>query len=271
MAGDTNTKRTVAILAFHKIGEPSPGGWETWYYTSALEFIAYLNYLRDHAWEVIDAAALMRGLSDPEGLPHRAAVVTFDDGYRSVLTVAAPLLVQFGYPAVVFVPTEYVGQGSHSFDANSREPDEPLCTWAELRSLERYGVAVQSHGVSHRAFSELTRTQQVAEVRESKAILESQLQKPVELFAFPYGDGGNNPQELGETLERVGYQAACVYDGLLMQLPVADRYRLSRLTLGRWADPQTVFESAADKANEPKTSRTGNEGLVDQTGIAPAS
>ena len=52
--------------------------------TSELEFIAYLSYLRGHAREVIVAAALLRGLSDPEGLPHRAAVVTFDDGYRYV-------------------------------------------------------------------------------------------------------------------------------------------------------------------------------------------
>ena len=221
MAAETTARRTVAILAFHKVGEPTPGGWQTWYCTSEREFIGYLSYLREHAWEVIDAAALLRGVSDPDRLPYRAAVVTFDDAYRSVLTVAAPVLRQFGYPAVVFVPTAFVGLRSHAFDAHSGEPDEPLCTWDELRSLERHGVTAQSHGVMHKAFSELTPGQQVADLQESKAVLESQLQKPVELFAFPYGDGGNDSQELSKTFARVGYQAACLYNGLFTHVPTA--------------------------------------------------
>ena len=55
--------------------------------------------------------------------PHRRTVaVTFDDGLRSVLERAFPLLERLGLPATVFVPTDLVGV------------DEPL-SW---RGVERW-------------------------------------------------------------------------------------------------------------------------------------
>ena len=38
-----------------------------------------------------------------------AVAVTFDDGYLETLTVAEPLLAEFGVPATVFVPTDFLG------------------------------------------------------------------------------------------------------------------------------------------------------------------
>jgi peptidoglycan/xylan/chitin deacetylase (PgdA/CDA1 family) len=234
-----SSERKLAILSLHKVGDPSPGGWETWYYVPEPEFAAHLTYLRDNNWHVIDMATLLRALTEPSCLPARAALLTFDDGYRSTLDVALPLLLQFGYPAVVFVPTACVGMGSHSFDTNSREPDEPLCTWDELRELQRCGVSVQSHGATHRAFSTLTLAEQEEEMVRSKAVLEFELNKPVEMFCYPYGDGGTNPQQVGRMLKRSGYKAACLYDGLLAQLPITDPNRLSRLFIGRGSDLHT--------------------------------
>ena len=34
----TSLARTVAILSYHKIGPPAPGGWESWYYVSEETF-----------------------------------------------------------------------------------------------------------------------------------------------------------------------------------------------------------------------------------------
>lgn len=44
-------------------------------------------------------------------LPAAAACITFDDGYRDNLTVAAPILRRHGLPATVFVATGYTGGG----------------------------------------------------------------------------------------------------------------------------------------------------------------
>jgi peptidoglycan/xylan/chitin deacetylase (PgdA/CDA1 family) len=232
--------RSLAILGYHKIGEPSHGGWQTWFYVPEEIFAGHLSYLREHGWQVIDLLALFRGIAAPESLPERAALLTFDDGYRSIRTVALPWLLRFGFPAVLFVSTDYIG-GSNDFDAG-QEPEEAICNWDELRELERLGVSIQSHGASHRAFSKLSLPEQEEDLTRSRITLEAGLEKPVEVFAYPYGDGGTEPRSTGRALERAGYRAACLYKGGPNPLPVAEPYRLTRLAMGPDTDLQVALE-----------------------------
>jgi peptidoglycan/xylan/chitin deacetylase (PgdA/CDA1 family) len=231
---------SIAILGYHKIGPPAPGGWETWYYVSEEVFARQLAALGDGGWQPVDCASFLRGLVEPESLPERAALITFDDGYASVREVALPWLERFGYPAVLFMPTDFVGR-TNLFDAES-EPEERLCDWDELRELAHRGVAVQSHGASHRPFSELAPSERVFELERSKAALEDQLAQTVELFAYAYGDDAGTPPELREALIRTGYVGACSYGGGLISTPPADLYRLERLAMGPETDLATALE-----------------------------
>src|SRR3954451_3940213 len=97
-------RQRVAILGYHKIGPPSPSAWETWYYVPTDAFRRQMEQLRDGGWEVLDATRLLRGLDDPSCLGERSALIAFDDAYRSVLMEAAPVLREFHFPAIVFVP-----------------------------------------------------------------------------------------------------------------------------------------------------------------------
>ena len=235
----------VAILGFHKIGPPSPGAWETWYYVPEPTFVDHLSYLHENGWQVIDLATLLRGLAAPQELPPRAALITFDDGYRSVLEVALPCLIRFGYPAVHFVPTDFIGRRNW-FDGGA-EPEEPICDWDDLRELERWGVSVQPHGASHRWFSKLDLVEQEEELRRPKAVLEAGLGKPAEIFSFPYGDDGADPGVTGEALKRAGYRAACLYGGGPIRVPVANPFRLARLAMV----PDTDLHMALDLKGLP--------------------
>jgi peptidoglycan/xylan/chitin deacetylase (PgdA/CDA1 family) len=231
--------RTLAILGFHKVGEPPPGGWETWYYIPETTFAGYLNYLRENDWQVIDLESFLRSLTAPDDLPERMALLTFDDGYQSMRTVVLPWLLRFGYPAVLFVPTDFIG-GHNTFDADV-EPEEAICNWDDLRELERQGVSIQSHGASHRGFSDLDPMEQEEELLRSKAVLEAGLGKRVEVFSYPYGDDGANPQSLRRVMRRAGYRAGCLYGGGPNRLPVSDPYRLTRLAMGPDTDLQTAL------------------------------
>jgi peptidoglycan/xylan/chitin deacetylase (PgdA/CDA1 family) len=227
--GEQGKCRTLAILGFHKIG-PAPGGWETWFYVPQATFVGYLDFLKEDGWQVLDVAAFLRGLAEPDSLPERAALITFDDGYRSILDYGLPELRRFGYPAVMFVPTAFIG-GHNTFDADN-EPEEAICGWKELRELQRCGVSIQSHGVSHRAFSALYPSGQKKELLRSKAALEDGLGKPVEVFSYAYGDCGPEPGAARSMLARAGYRAACLYGGGPLRVPVADPYRLERVAVG---------------------------------------
>jgi peptidoglycan/xylan/chitin deacetylase (PgdA/CDA1 family) len=233
--------RKLAILSFHKIGEPPPGGWTTWFYIPEETFIRQLTCLGTHGWQVIDQSRFLKGLEDPESLPHRSALLTFDDGYRSMRTVALPLLKRFGFPAVLFVPTRYIG-GRDTFGSGS-QPQEPICDWDDLKELESGGVSIQSHGVSHRRFSVMNLEEQRAELLHSKAALEEGLGHSVEIFAFPYGDDGANPEALRKELEQAGYRSACLFKGGPISFPLANPYRLPRLAMG----PDTDLEAALER------------------------
>ena len=230
--------KRVAVLSYHKIGPPAPGGWETWFYIPEAVFANQLAALHDGGWQPVDLAAFLQGLTEPERLPERTAFITFDDGYRSVRELALPWLESFACPAVLFMPTDFVG-GTNVFDS---EPEEPLCDWDELRELVRRGVAVQSHGESHRAFSELAPTERALELERSKAVLEAELAQPVELFAYPYGDDAGAAPDVRAALARTGYRAACLYGGGTFTFPPQDPYRLERLAMGPDTDLTAALE-----------------------------
>jgi peptidoglycan/xylan/chitin deacetylase (PgdA/CDA1 family) len=232
----------LAILSYHKVGDPPPGSWEPWYYVPAGLLADQLAALREGGWEFVDLATALDGLSNPDALPERSVLVTFDDAYRSVLDLGLPVLGQLGAPGVVFVPAGLVGS-MNSFDKGISEPLEPLCTWDELRDLEAGGISVQSHGVEHVSLSKLEGDALDAELSESKRRLEDALEKTIEMFAFPYGDGGADPVAVTDGLRRCDYRAACLYGGGPVELPAADPYRLSRLAVG--LDSDVAAEVAA--------------------------
>jgi peptidoglycan/xylan/chitin deacetylase (PgdA/CDA1 family) len=230
----------VAILAFHKIGQPPAHGWDSWFYIPEATFVGYLSYLYENGWQVIDLVTFLHGLVMPDVLPRRSVLLTFDDGFRSMRYVALPWLLEFRYPAVLFVPTDFIG-GRNWFDAGE-EPEEALCDWDDLRELDRCGVSVQSHSASHRHFSELDQAQQKEELLRSKAVLEAGLRKPITVFAYPYGDGGLDPGMQRDMLKQAGYLSACLYKGGPVRLSTADPYRLTRVPMGPDTDLQAELE-----------------------------
>jgi peptidoglycan/xylan/chitin deacetylase (PgdA/CDA1 family) len=224
----------VVILGHHKIGPIPEGYWESWYYVSVEAFTAQLRLLRERGYAFLALRAFLDGLDKPASLPPKSVLVTFDDGYTSLLKYAVPVLKEFACPAVVFVPTGLVG-GSNSFD-HQVEPHEAIATWDELREFEKHGVAVQPHGVNHAALSDISRSEIEKEIADSKRAIEENLKRPAQLFSFPYGDNGKEPALTAALLKKHGYRAACLYGGKKVPFAAANRYKLTRIALGSDSD-----------------------------------
>jgi peptidoglycan/xylan/chitin deacetylase (PgdA/CDA1 family) len=223
------TARQLVILGYHRIGSPAPDGWETWFQISRPTFVEQLAAIRRSGWTVLDVATLVAGLGDPDRLPERSVVITFDDGYRCMVDVALPCLQQEAMPAILFIPTDHVGS-PNAFDPG--EPPGRICDWDDLAVLERQGVSVQSHAASHRAFSDLSLNERVEELRRSKNALDEALGRPTRLFAYPFGDVGGHQTSLEAHAELLGYAGACLYPGGTNELPGAHPFRLERNAMG---------------------------------------
>ncbi len=156
----------LAILGYHHIGEPSGGQAGTRWYLSEKAFEEHLSYLRDAGWNVVGVDTFLRGLTQPEVFPANPVLITFDDCHRSLRDVALRLLQRFGYPALAFAPTDFIG-AQNTYDIECA-PQEPLCSWQDLQELEAGGVSIQSHSATHRGLSWLESGEQEEELWRSK-------------------------------------------------------------------------------------------------------
>ena len=97
----------VPILAYHGVTEGvergSLGNRRRLHVPAPL-FEEHLRLLTSR-WHPIPLSELRARLAGGQPIPKRAVAITFDDGYRNVLSVAWPLLRRFSVPATLFVLT----------------------------------------------------------------------------------------------------------------------------------------------------------------------
>ncbi len=98
----------LAVFTHHHVLEPHPGYPFDLAVADATpdQFRRRLEAVASR-FDVIGIEELCRAL-DGAPLPPNPALITFDDGYRSCLEVAVPVLRQVGLRAVFFVATSYV-------------------------------------------------------------------------------------------------------------------------------------------------------------------
>lgn len=129
----------VAVLLYHRVAEP-PADPQLLCVTPQ-RFAEQMEEVRRRyrVLRVSELAAALRA----RRLPHRAVVVTFDDGYVDNLQHAAPVLRQLEVPAMVFVATGDLDAGTRFWwDELERALLEPV----ELPPI----IAVTINGTLHR-------------------------------------------------------------------------------------------------------------------------
>ena len=231
MIPETMISKSIAILAYHKIGN-APGEWQTWSYVTADIFKNHLETLKRSGWKIISYQNFSEGLANPTMLPDKSLLISFDDGYRNNLTVALPILKEYNYNGVMFVPTNFVG-GYNAFDADIfYEPKELMCTWEELILLENSGISIQSHGVNHVHLSDLSETELEKELVLSKTTLERKLRKTIDSISYPYGDWGKDFSLTEKHLLKAGFKSAFLYGGGAFKTNNYHPFQISRIAIG---------------------------------------
>jgi peptidoglycan/xylan/chitin deacetylase (PgdA/CDA1 family) len=76
----------------------------------ASRFARFMRYLATH-YHPVHLGRIVEWLAGGPPPPEKAVAVTFDDGYRNVLTVAGPILSELSIPATLFVVTDFVLEG----------------------------------------------------------------------------------------------------------------------------------------------------------------
>jgi peptidoglycan/xylan/chitin deacetylase (PgdA/CDA1 family) len=124
----------------------------------------------------------------------RVLVVSFDDGYASMLSRAAPVLARLGVPGTLFLPTDFIGTPHLHWPGIDQWLDGPHgdelapLDWDGARALIDAGWEIGSHTRSHPHLTSVDDASLARELGESKATIEAQLGRPCPSIAYPYGD-----------------------------------------------------------------------------------
>jgi glycosyltransferase involved in cell wall biosynthesis/peptidoglycan/xylan/chitin deacetylase (PgdA/CDA1 family) len=198
----------VVVLGYHAIADLAGERVLSEYGVPAKQFAAQLDALRSAGWSFIDLDRLRAGLRGESKLPKRAILLTFDDGYESVLTEGVPVLGGRGIPAVLFALTDKIG-GVNDWDEPGPKGAQRLLDAEGLRALADAGVNVQSHGATHRRLTKLDAAALEQELRGSREHLRSLgFAEPV-AFAYPFGVWS---PEVAAAVKDAGYELAFTVD-----------------------------------------------------------
>ena len=133
----------------------------------------------------------------------RFAAVTFDDGFENLLVTALPELKKRGIPCTIFAITSAFGRvPSWCGETGRFAREKRLMTAEQLAQLPEALVVIGSHTVTHPNLPRIERSKACREISESRAALETVLNRAVRLFSFPYGAFN---EELVEVCREAGY------------------------------------------------------------------
>ncbi|MCU7550526.1 glycosyltransferase [Chitinophagaceae bacterium LB-8] len=175
----------LPILMYHRVA-PHGSQEMSRYRVSPGDFEEHLKFLKESGYYSVTLEDWTTAVTMKRPLPGLAVIFTFDDGYKDFYEYAWPLLKKYGFTATVFLVSGQVGQ-QNAWDEVYGEK-LPLMGWEEIIELQQQGVEFGSHAATHQPLTSLTPTQIVEEGIRSRTSLQNELQRPVQLIAYPYGD-----------------------------------------------------------------------------------
>lgn len=195
----------AVVLQYHHISTDTPRSTSV----SPEEFRQHMEYLREGGFTILPLEDVLQALQQNGPLPDKAAVLTFDDGYRSVYDVAYPLLREYGWPFTVFVPTGLITATPGLY-----------ASWDQLREMGEHGATLANHTVSHAYLldrstyaSESAWLEGVGrEITQAETRLEQETGQSHRILAYPYGEFDPAIQQL---VTELGYVAMAQNSGAI--------------------------------------------------------
>ena len=190
----------VAILTYHHIAEPRQEKAGAGLYVSPSEFADQMNFLKVRGFSVVTLDDIREHLLGRNSLAPTSVAITFDDGWISVYDIAIPILKKYGFPATIFIYTDFIGGGK-------------AMSWKQIKELSEAGFDIQCQTKTHRNLKVIKKKESFKEYFKSlemeisypKKVINKKLQKECKYLAYPYGKTNNLVIAM---LKKHGYRAA---------------------------------------------------------------
>jgi peptidoglycan/xylan/chitin deacetylase (PgdA/CDA1 family) len=171
--------QTVPILCYHRFGSE-----EDKMVVSPKAFAQQMEFLHRNGYRVVRLSELASFLEGKRQLPDRAVGITIDDGYSSMYQHAFPVLKRYGFPATIFIYTDFIGA-------------RDALTWEQMSEMVGSGlIDIQAHSKTHSNLTLRLQGESDSRYRERlnteavtpREILQRKLHINASSFAYPYGE-----------------------------------------------------------------------------------
>ncbi|MFI8192965.1 polysaccharide deacetylase family protein [Streptomyces sp. NPDC085946] len=201
-----------------------PPAWIAEFTVTPRQFAAHLDAVVASGRTPVTISAVAAHLAGRGPLPPRPVLLTFDDGFADLAGPTAEALAERGLPATAYLTTGALAPGGRCL-----LPPAPMMALRRAAELERHGMEVGSHTVTHAQLDTLPARDLAYELRVSKAVLEDVLGHPVRHLAYPHG---YNSPRVRAMAARAGYETATAVRHALSS-DRDERYRIARLIVRR--------------------------------------
>ena len=210
----------IDILMYHSISDA--GGPTS---IAPTLFAAQMQALAASGLPVVSLDAL----ADPGGLAARSVVITFDDGFTDFDQVAWPILRDYDFRPIVYLPSGCIGGVENWVGCNT--PARPLMGWNRVETLASEGVEFGAHSITHPDLAALDHDSLEHEVARSGHDISARLGQPIRHFAPPYGSSSDAVRQC-----TARHYATSVGTRLGVANPSSDIHDLPRLEMFYYTD-----------------------------------
>ncbi len=193
----------VRVLTYHRFG---PSRRDP-FCVSSEAFNQHMQWLASRRLAV-SLDQVIAYLERRETLLPGSVLVTIDDGYRSTLTEALPVLQKYQVPAIAFLTSDRVDRRPTGDSQVESGVEEPILTWEEVRTLRAGGVEIGSHSLTHRSLARMPGAQAREEALGSLRRIEEKTGSAVRAFAYPFGTRADYSAKTAAYLREAGYRCA---------------------------------------------------------------
>ncbi|MEP6756213.1 MAG: polysaccharide deacetylase family protein [Chthonomonadales bacterium] len=193
------------VLMYHKVGAEKNGRPDKFLNVSTVDFARQMRFLKRLGYTGITYEAVCMGLFQGSPLPKKPVCITFDDGYVNVLENATAVLGDLGWPATIFLPTEYVGR-QNRWDIEFGNPQHNIMTWDQLRGLQDKGWEIAGHTHTHLNLGKSDDIVGSQEIVRGRQEIADHLGKLPLTFCYPFGGYNEGTPAL---VREAGFIGAC--------------------------------------------------------------
>lgn len=223
-------RNILSILYYHRVTDICQDGMTI----GVQEFEKQIRFLKKH-YHIILPSDLHKWLGQDGNLKgEKGLLITFDDGYEDNYINALPILKKYSCPAIIFIPTAFVGNEKQFEHDSELQPELQFrkMDWDQLKDAILYNIAIGIHSDTHCNLGNVSYHEGVREIETSiKKYVDNMGKRPV-FMSYPFGGKQDITARLVDYVKNHQMIKALFSAFGNKNISPIDKYNIKRINIG---------------------------------------